>query len=367
MTIECFWQVVKRTEPLHISSCFGNAIFRGDNMFKPKRMLFEKVALEYPLGEKAYDWAKANKVEVEMFSNTVRYKADTKLSMRGQYVQAKATLAITVKKSFKFQTCKPSAHYQLPLVTGCPGLCEYCYLLTNLGKQPYLRVYANQNDIRAQVEKYMAEKEGLTIFEGAATSDPLPLEHITGILSDTIRYFAGQELGRFKFVTKFTDVEPLLDLNHNGHTFVRFSLNAEEIIRQYEKATPTATERIQAAARIAEAGYPIGFIIAPIFLFEGWREDYKSLFIKLGKAMENVAELPIEMITHRFTSRAKQNIAEIFPDTTLPMNEEERRFKFGQFGYGKYVYKEEDFKELKGFFSQLLEQYIPQAKMSYFV
>jgi len=58
-----------------------------------------------------------------------------------QYKEGKRTLVVGIKKGLKFQTCKPSAHYQLPLISGCMGQCEYCYLNTTmLGDKPFVKV-----------------------------------------------------------------------------------------------------------------------------------------------------------------------------------------------------------------------------------
>lgn len=36
------------------------------------------------------------------------------------------------------------------------------------------------------------------------------------------------------------------------------------------------------------------------------------------------------------------------------MNDQERKFKFGQFGYGKYVYNDDEIKKMKDFFTENL-------------
>jgi len=58
---------------------------------------------------------------------------------------------------------------------------------------------------------------------------------------------------------------------------------------------------------------------------------------------------------------------EVFPDTTLPMNESERKFKFGQFGYGKYVYPKSTLEEMDELFRRELDKYFPGAKVEYLV
>ena len=35
---------------------------------------------------------------------------------------------------------------------------------------------------------------------------------------------------------------------------------------------------MEAAVKVADAGYPLGFIIAPIYLHERWKEGYKEMF-----------------------------------------------------------------------------------------
>jgi spore photoproduct lyase len=45
-----------------------------------------------------------------------------------------------------------------------------------------------------------------------------------------------QANGRFRFVTKYTDVDSLLAVKHEGHTRFRFSLN--EVVDKFEHSTP---------------------------------------------------------------------------------------------------------------------------------
>lgn len=338
----------------------------------PRRVFFEQSALDYPLGKKLYDTFHQDNTEVRIIGSHNRVTGIPGTTPAGAYAEAKRTLVVGVRRSLSFETCKPSAHYQLPLATSCPGMCEYCYLNTTLGKKPYVRVYVNVDEILDRAKTYIKDREPeITVFEGAATSDPLPVEPWSGSLRQVIEFFGREQYGRFRFVTKFTGVDGLLDAAHNGHTRFRFSLNADYVISRFEKSTPRLADRIQAAARVAGAAYPLGFIIAPILVYPGWQEDYTGLFRELRTSLTSAAsispELTFEFITHRFTSRAKANILDIFPETELPMNEEERKFKFGQFGYGKYIYPPEVFSEIKSHMYRLVEEFFPGARVEYFV
>jgi len=339
--------------------------------FKPKRVLFEQGALDYPLGEKLYTQFKNDKdVAVTIIGSHNRVIGIPGKSPQEGFKEAKKTLVVGVRKSSDFQTCKPSAHYQLPLSTSCPGMCEYCYLHTTLGKKPYLRIYVNIHEVLAKAKEYIDGRlPEITVFEGAATSDPLALEHLTGNLEETIRFFSGESHGRFRFVTKYAEVNSLLNINHNGNTRFRFSINTPYVITKFEHNTPGLKERLAAARKVAKAEYPLGFIIGPVIIYDGWEDDYKSLFLSLQNDLQKVVKeaITFEIITHRYTTRAKNNIMDIFPNTDLPMDEEERQLKYGQFGYTKYLYPKEDMKSINNIFKGMIGKYFPNSKIEYFV
>lgn len=340
------------------------------DMFLPKRALFEREALDYAVGQQVYYKMQELGVETSFIGSHNRVTGIPGKTPQEAFFESKMTLVVGVRRSLDFQTCRPSAHYQLPLVTGCSAECEYCYLHTTLGKKPYVRVYVNIDDILKRAGEYMFQrKPEFTVFEGAATSDPLPVEPYTGALKNAVEFFGKAQYGLFRFVTKFTNVDSLLDAAHHGRTTIRFSINNQFIIKSFEHKTPPVLERMSAAAKVAEAGYPLGFIIGPIFYYPGWRQDYEEMFemmaAKLGAA--SAGAISFELITHRFTRRAKSNILEVFPRTKLPMDEKNRVFKYGQFGYGKYVYPKEVMDEVKEFFEKKIGEIFPESRILYFV
>lgn len=338
-------------------------------VFEPKRVIFEPDALKYPLGEELLRYFDKKGVETSFTASHNRITSIPGRDRAEGYFEAKRTLVVGVRRTMDFATCKPSAHFQLPLATSCPGKCEYCYLLTNLGKKPYIRVYVNIEEILNAAKTYIEKrKPEITVFEGAATSDPVPAEPYIGLLGRTIEFFGREEFGRFRFVTKFTDVDTLLGVAHNGHTRFRFSINTGKVIRRYEHATPPLSDRLAAAKEVAAAGYPLGFLVAPIIAEDGWKESYRGLFETAAAELNGkVSDLTFEFITHRFTKRAKGTILEVFPNTRLDLDEEARTFKFGQFGYGKYVYPKEFFMEIKEYFHSLAQEFFPAARVEYFV
>ncbi|SFF04032.1 spore photoproduct lyase [Paenibacillus catalpae] len=342
---------------------------RETQVFVPELVYFEPSALDYPKGQKILEWAKQQGLPIQMTTSHNRITNLPGDSELAKYRIAKRTLVVGIRKTLKFDQSKPSAEYAIPIATGCMAHCHYCYLQTTLGAKPYIRIYVNTNDILKQAAQYIEERAPeITRFEAACTSDPVGLEHISGSLKECIEFMGQQPLGRLRFVTKFHHVEPLLDAKHNKHTRIRFSVNANYVIKHFEPGTSSFSERITAAQKIAAAGYPLGFIIAPIIWHEGWEEGYADLIKRLSEVLpnESISDLTFELIQHRFTKTAKNIIQQRYPKTKLEMDENNRKYKWGRWGQGKYVYPDEQAKLLKEFISGQITEHFPEAKIEYF-
>jgi spore photoproduct lyase len=331
-------------------------------LFKPQQVYVQEAALDYPLGQKL--WQHFQKLGPDPQLYKQRIPSVVGATVRERFFKGKRTMVVSRWRGGQFQSCKPSAHWQLPLSSGCPGHCQYCYLHTNLAKRPFINVHVNIDEILTKARSLCQEED--TVFEGAATSDPVPVEPLVGSLAEAIRFFAALPTAHFRFVTKFTDIESLLPLEHKGKTEIRFSINCERIISSYELGTPPLQKRLDAAEKVARADYPVGFLVGPIFVFPGWKNEYEKLLKQLEASLPQ-GHYTFELITHRFTLRARRSIAEIYPKNELPLDTEERRFKYGQFGYGKYVYPPALMEELESFFQDLIAQYFPESQILYFV
>ncbi|ADO57207.1 spore photoproduct lyase [Paenibacillus polymyxa] len=342
---------------------------RGTKPFMPDLVFFEPDALNYPKGQRIMDWVKAKDIPYRMTTSHNRITNLPGETEVEKYRMAKKTLVVGIRKTLTFDQSKPSAEYAIPISTGCMGHCHYCYLQTTLGAKPYIRIYVNTDDIISAAKGYIEERvPEITRFEAACTSDPVGLEHITESLGDLIRFMADEEFGRLRFVTKYHHVDPLLDIKHNGHTRIRFSINSDYVIKQFEPATSRFEERIEAAGKIARAGYPLGFIIAPIIWYDGWEAGYGELLRRLGETLPQHAtkDLTFELIQHRFTKTSKAVIEKRYPKTKLEMDIEKRKKKWGRWGQNKYVYPDEQQNALREFITERIFEHFPLSRIEYF-
>jgi len=348
-------------------------------LWRPRRVLITPGALALPHGRLMLERAASFGAEVvRLPSNRLTgFAAETE---RQSYALAKTTFAIVVSPpgQRKLQPIPPSADWQFHLAQGCPAHCQYCYLAGSLSGPPVTRAYANLPEILEGLRPYAGTgkvtsrsrgraHEGTT-FEASCYTDPLGIEHLTGALEESIRFFGEWDAPvQLRWTTKFDGVGRLTSLAHHGRTRVRFSVNAESVARDFEGGTANVRQRLRALRAMALAGYPVGLTVAPIMPVEGWREDYRSLFMAVAAAIEGIngVDLTAELITHRFTPSSKEVLVGWYPKSTLDLREEGRTEKRTKFGGFKYVYPKDSMGEMRELFEGTIGELLPGARILY--
>ncbi len=348
-------------------------------VWRPRRVMITPDAYALPYGRAMLERAEA--LGAEVFKLRANRLDPVRADTAGKaYALAKSTLAIVVSPpgARKLQPIPPSADWQFHLAQGCPAHCQYCYLAGSLSGPPITRAYANVPEILEGLYSYAgtgrvtsrsrARAHEGTTFEASCYTDPLGIEHITGALAETIRFFGAWDAPvQLRWTTKFDGVGELAKLPHAGRTRVRFSVNAASVSRDFEGGTATVARRLAAMRTLALAGYPVGLTIAPIMPVEQWREEYRALFEAVGTALAGIedVDLSAELITHRFTPGSKEVLLGWYPRTTLDLREEARTEKRTKFGGFKYVYPKDSMSEMRAWFENALQEVLPSARILY--
>ena len=378
-----------QTAPASQAAPASPAVPAESRRWRPRRVFITPDAFATPHGRRMLERAESFGAEVVRLKvNQLRgltdpapkdAPPDSKAAQRA-YAQAKTSLAIVMSppSARKLQPIPPSADWQFHLAQGCPAHCQYCYLAGSLSGPPVTRVYANLPEILRNLRNYFGTgkitsvsrdraHEGTT-FECSCYTDPLGIEHLTGALAESIRFFGQWDAPvQLRFTTKFDGVGALLPLAHNGRTRVRFSVNAQGVARGFEGGTAQVGQRLGALRRMAAAGYPVGLTIAPIMPVENWRDDYRELLRSIAEVLSGIAEpdLTVELITHRFTPGSKDVLLSWYPKTTLDLDEANRTQKRNKFGGFKYVYPKDPMREMREWFEGAIARTLPMARILY--
>jgi spore photoproduct lyase len=281
-----------------------------------------------------------------------------------EFPKLKQHLIIGIRKTHKYTENHKISDWLVPYTSsGCRAMCLYCYLVCNYNKCSYLRLFVNRDEMMKKLLKTDAAAPRPQTFEIGSNSDLVLENIITGNLTWTIEKFALYGRGSLTFPTKFHMVEPLLSLDHKGKTIFRMSVNPSEIISRVEFGTSPLDLRIRALNEMAEAGYPVGLLIAPVILMPKWKSMYKELIVRLAdelnEKVRKSALIEIILMTYSFVHNAINT--EAFPGAVRIYD---RKLMTGR-GRGKYSYRNDIREEAESFLRQELENRLGSMPILY--
>lgn len=313
---------------------------------------FEPQTLDYPLGKQLQaQYRDLPWIPIESHNHIPQLSA----ADNSAFTKLKQHLIIGVRKTHKYVENHKVSDWLVPYTSsGCRAMCLYCYLVCNYNKCAYLRLFVNREQMLERLLKKDATAECPQTFEIGSNSDLVLENTITGNLPWTIERFAREGRGSLTFPTKFDMVQPLLGLDHQGKTIFRMSVNPSNIIRKVELGTSPLASRIKALNDMAEAGYPVGLLIAPVILLEDWRQQYGELIDILAEALSQKVKqtgfLEIILMTYSFVQNAINT--EAFPGGTEIFD---RNLMTGR-GRGKYCYRNETRAEAETFLREQITE-----------
>jgi len=164
----------------------------------------------------------------------------------------------------------------------CPYGCKYCYLAGTQGVKfsPTVKIYLNLPEMLQQIDQFAMRYGKTTAFYLGKLQDPLALDTLTAYSTVMIPFFAKHPFARLILLTKSTNVERLIEMEHYGHTILSWSINPTEVCKLFEENVPNIEDRMKAMKLAISAGYPVRAVMMPIIPIDNWQMIY-SRFITL--------------------------------------------------------------------------------------
>lgn len=203
------------------------------------------------------------------------------------------------------------------VMTNCPMDCSYCILQGYLNN-PCLTLYPEFAKIFREIDELLKRApHRLLRFGTGELGDSLILDDIIGFAGEAVPFFSEKGNGILELKTKSAKVEHLLTLKHGGRTVVSWSLNPPKIIAEEEHLAASLSERLEAARRCADAGYPVGFHFDPLIYYRGWEDDYRTVVELLFEYIDPTKVIWVSLGGLRYPPMLKQVVRERFPDSRI--------------------------------------------------
>lgn len=327
----------------------------------PTKIFYEPNTLNFELGKqlkKKYE--EIEWIPIENHNNI----PDLRNNENSEFAKMKRYIIIGTRKTHKYVENHKVSDYLVPYTSsGCTAMCLYCYLVCNYNKCSYLRLFVNRDEMLDRLMKRANKSSEELTFEIGSNSDLVLENTITNNLVWTIENFAKNPKGKITFPTKFDMVDPLLNLDHKGKVIFRMSVNPTQIIHEIELGTASLKNRIMGINKMCDAGYPVGLLIAPVILVEGWKELYTEFLDilegELSAKMKKEMFIEVIFMTYSFVHRKINN--EAFPDAVELYD---KGLMTGR-GMGKYCYRPELRVEGEEFMSREISKRFGAEKILY--
>ena len=235
--------------------------------------------------------------------------------------RAKQTLYVTQNKGAVIKKCPGTSFYTccdytiLHTGTFCTMDCSYCILQAYF-HPPVLQYFAGLDTLGHSLDQTFSQKKIFRIGTGEYT-DSLIWEKISLLPEFLVEKFAHQDNCLLELKTKTTNIDSLLDLDHNGKTVLAWSLNTPKIIQSQEKDTAALTARLEAAQRAEAKGYRLAFHFDPMVIYPGCEGEYQDVVARIFNYVRPDSIVWISIGTFRFMPRLKQIIENRFKDSTI--------------------------------------------------
>ena len=268
--------------------------------FHPERIILAKGALDTPArrafaGKVCAAFPGVAVLEQPDRTHMSAEFAPKDVPLAEKIARGKRTLVLGVLKSCLRRSQEAGIHcpnYWHFSVTGfCWYDCAYCYLAGSCSSivAPTVKIFVNLEDVLCKLRALgrRIEREGAaeTSCYLGKLQDALNLDWLTGYSRALAPFFAGERVLRWVLLTKSACVDNLVGLDHRGHTAVSWSVNPAALCASYERLAPALDERLRAARRCADAGYPVRFLIMPLIPAADWRGQYEGLVDHIFEAV----------------------------------------------------------------------------------
>lgn len=174
--------------------------------------------------------------------------------------------------------------------TGCGMYCKYCVLQAYFPHQCQI-VYQNFDDLEKEIHLKLDQNQKVIRFGTGEFGDSLFSEHRTGVARKVAALLEPYSNVIVEFKTKSTNIGALNEIKKPEKVIIGFSLNTPAMIEKMEKHTASLEQRLEAASDCIKMGFFVAFHFDPMFVYDGWEQEYRSVVQKIFNRINNPSKI----------------------------------------------------------------------------
>lgn len=176
------------------------------------------------------------------------------------------------------EVCQDFGHenfYYTSFLLNCIYDCEYCYLQ---GMYPSANpvAFVNVEDFRDEINKTVGN--GPALLAASYDTDLLAFHNIIPYMDYFYGFFAGKPELSVEVRTKSAGLAFYQTHTPLDNLMIAFTLSPQEIIRSYERHTPSLASRIKAVQAAMECGFRVRLCFDPVFIHPHQNALYEPFY-----------------------------------------------------------------------------------------
>jgi len=167
----------------------------------------------------------------------------------------------------------------LDAVKQCGFACSYCSIQSFYDAN---RIYF-YSDLKKRLAAIDIDPQRICHIGTGQSSDSLMFGNHQHLLDDLCSFAAAHPNVILEMKSKSANIAYFRSHEAPKNMLFTWSLNPRTVIDNEEHLTASLDDRMNAAREMADTGYLVGFHFHPIIRFEGWKEEYASIFSEIQK------------------------------------------------------------------------------------
>lgn len=204
--------------------------------------------------------------------------------------------------------------YYNAMILNCSYNCDYCYL-QGMFKSGNIVVFVNEEDFFSETEKFLSTSSLYLCI--SYDTDLLALESLIPYCSNWIDFCSKKENLKIEIRTKSNNYKNISHLQPNKNVILAWSISPEEVIKKYEKKTPTLNRRIESIQQALNDNWNVRICFDPILHIQNWEKIYLNMIEYVFSKIDYHKIFEISIGTFRINNEYLKNIKKMRSDSDL--------------------------------------------------
>ena len=208
-------------------------------------------------------------------------------------------------------------NYYFSHMLNCMYDCRYCFL-QGMYQSAHQVLFINYEDFAAEIRRIADRHAGEPVwFYSGYDCDSLANDPMTQFCDYFIPLIESVDNAWMELRTKSTQIRELLNREPVQRIVTAFSFTDATSHARLEHGVPSIEKRVDAMARLAERGWPIGLRFDPIVYHPDYQQGFVALLDQIFARVEPNSIHSASLGSFRLTRNHFRDVAGLYPDEPL--------------------------------------------------